>query len=38
MNTGNNLRADAVFECGGVKSIGLIGAIAVAKDRVYQFP
>ena len=38
MNTRNNLRADAVFEGGGVKGIGIVGAMAVAEDRGYQFP
>ncbi len=37
MNTGNNLLADAVFEGGGVKGIGLVGAIAVAEERGYQW-
>lgn len=31
------LKADAVFEGGGVKGIGLVGAIAVAEERGYQW-
>lgn len=31
------LRADAVFEGGGVKSIGLIGAVAVAEEKGYHW-
>lgn len=34
--TENNL-ADAVFEGGGVKGIGLIGAVAVAEEKGYQW-
>jgi len=30
-------RADAVFEGGGVKGIGLVGAVAVAEERGYQW-
>jgi NTE family protein len=30
------LIADAVFEGGGVKGIGLAGAVAVAEERGYQ--
>jgi len=37
MNTRSNLRADAVFEGGGVKGIGLVGAVAVAEERGYQW-
>jgi len=33
----NSLRADAVFEGGGVKGIGLVGAIAVAEEMGYQW-
>lgn len=33
----NNLRADAVFEGGGVKGIGLIGAVAVAEEIGYHW-
>ncbi len=33
----NALRADAVFEGGGVKGIGLVGAIAVAEEKGYQW-
>ena len=29
--------ADAVFEGGGVKGIGLVGAVAVAEERGYQW-
>lgn len=31
------LKADAVFEGGGVKGIGLVGALAVAEERGYQW-
>ena len=31
------LRADAVFEGGGVKGIGLVGAVAVMEERGYQW-
>jgi len=37
MKTRNNLMADAVFEGGGVKGIGLVGAVAVAEERGYQW-
>lgn len=37
MNVKNNLMADAVFEGGGVKGIGLAGAVAVAEERGYQW-
>ena len=37
MNATNNLKADAVFEGGGVKGIGLAGAVAVAEERGYQW-
>ena len=37
MNAENNLKADAVFEGGGVKGIGLVGAVAVAEERGYQW-
>ena len=37
MKIRNNLKADAVFEGGGVKGIGLVGAIAVAEERGYQW-
>lgn len=33
----NDLKADAVFEGGGVKGIGLVGAIAVAEEYGYRF-
>ena len=37
MKIRNNLKADAVFEGGGVKGIGLVGAVAVAEERGYQW-
>jgi NTE family protein len=37
METANKLLADAVFEGGGVKGIGLVGAIAVAEERGYRW-
>ncbi len=37
MNVKNNLKADAVFEGGGVKGIGLVGAISVAEEKGYQW-
>ena len=37
MSEKNNLMADAVFEGGGVKGIGLVGAIAVAEERGYRW-
>ena len=37
MKIRNNLMADAVFEGGGVKGIGLVGAVAVAEERGYQW-
>lgn len=33
----NNMMADAVFEGGGVKGIGLVGAVAVAEEKGYQW-
>jgi NTE family protein len=33
----NGLRADAVFEGGGVKGIGLVGAVAVAEEKGYRW-
>lgn len=33
----NGLRADAVFEGGGVKGIGLVGAVAVAEEAGYRW-
>ena len=33
----NVVKADAVFEGGGVKGIGLVGAVAVAEERGYQW-
>lgn len=37
MKIRDNLMADAVFEGGGVKGIGLVGAVAVAEERGYQW-
>ncbi len=37
MKETNVLKADAVFEGGGVKGIGLVGAVAVAEERGYQW-
>jgi len=37
MNEKNNLNADAVFEGGGVKGIGLVGGVAVAEERGYKW-
>ena len=37
MTEGKNLLADAVFEGGGVKGIGLAGAVAVAEERGYRW-
>jgi NTE family protein len=37
MKIRNNLMADAVFEGGGVKGIGLVGAVAVAEERGYRW-
>ena len=37
MSTGNELVADAVFEGGGVKGIGLVGAVAVAEEKGYRW-
>ena len=31
------LYADAVFEGGGVKGIGLVGAVAVAEEKGYRW-
>jgi hypothetical protein len=31
--TNSNLIADAVFEGGGVKGIGLVGAVAFAEEK-----
>jgi len=33
----NNLMADSVFEGGGVKGIGLVGAVAVAEEKGYHW-
>ncbi len=37
MTDKSNLLADAVFEGGGVKGIGLVGAVAVAEEKGYQW-
>ena len=37
MNTENGLIADAVFEGGGVKGIGLVGAASVVEERGYRW-
>ena len=37
MERAKSLKADAVFEGGGVKGIGLVGAVAVAEERGYQW-
>ena len=37
MEQTNILRADAVFEGGGDKGIGLVGAIAVAEENGYKW-
>ena len=37
MKTKDSLKADAVFEGGGVKGLGLVGAIAVAEEKGYQW-
>jgi len=37
MNAKNKLMADAVFEGGGVKGIGLVGAVTVAEEKGYQW-
>ena len=37
MKETNNMMADAVFEGGGVKGIGLVGAVAVAEEKGYQW-
>lgn len=37
MKETNFLVADAVFEGGGVKGIGLVGAIAVAEEKGYRW-
>lgn len=37
MDETKSLMADAVFEGGGVKGIGLVGAVAVAEERGYQW-
>jgi NTE family protein len=36
MVTKDKIQADAVFEGGGVKGIGLVGALAVAEEKGYQ--
>jgi len=37
MMSKTELRADAVFEGGGVKGIGLVGAVAVAEEKGYKW-
>jgi NTE family protein len=37
MTTKQDLKADAVFEGGGVKGIGLVGAVAAAEEKGYQW-
>jgi len=37
MKTGNKLKADAIFEGGGVKGIALAGALAAAEERGYHW-
>ena len=37
MNEKSNLIADAVFEGGGVKGIGLVGAVAVVEEQGYSW-
>jgi NTE family protein len=37
MGTQNTISANGVFEGGGVKGIGLIGALAVAEEKGYKF-
>ncbi len=37
MNDTKNLAADAVFEGGGVKGIGLVGAVAYAEEHGYRW-
>ena len=37
MGNNSSLKADAVFEGGGVKGIGLAGALAVAEEKGYQW-
>ena len=37
MSETKNQKADAVFEGGGVKGIGLVGAVAVAEERGYHW-
>jgi len=37
MSKTKNQKADAVFEGGGVKGIGLVGAVAVAEERGYHW-
>ena len=37
MKNSDNLMADVVFEGGGVKGIGLVGAVAIADERGYQW-
>lgn len=37
MTVSQELKADAVFEGGGVKGIGLVGAVAVAEEKGYHW-
>ncbi|MFC1995171.1 patatin-like phospholipase family protein [Chloroflexota bacterium] len=37
MKNSDEYRADAVFEGGGVKGIGLVGAVSVAEERGYRW-
>lgn len=37
MAVNQELKADAVFEGGVVKGVGLVGAVAVAEERGYQW-
>ena len=37
MKEPDSLMADAIFEGGGGKGIGLVGAVAVAEERGYQW-
>jgi len=37
MAVSQELKADAVFEGGGVKGIGLVGAVAVAEEKGYHW-
>ena len=37
MKNSDDLMADVVFEGGGVKGIGLVGAVSIADERGYQW-